>query len=575
MLVYPKDGATVDSSSTFLVGSCPPGSELTIAGEPVKLNAQGYFACVVKLKPGRNSFELVRNGDQLLKRQIDVIRPEPAKPLAPGKPAFAPGSSEPAADRGLNTGDLLALAVRATPASHVEVYLGNRKVALGQGARKKGAPVSLNLGLDTAYGKAFQRQSARLADFYYGFYRVRSDDHWQGVRPRFVVVTGKRSLQWLSPVKLTVVEQPKVVLTAHDDTIVRLGPGQARTTPLPAGVRLLVDGWQGEFMRCLVSPAHHVWIAGSDLSAEEEPGPAPTSSVRTVNVENESTGTKLAVPLTQRLPFQIEQQLKPNRLVLRIFGATADTDWIMQTPPVMPDSALEQVTWKQAGDHIYELTAHLNSSRQWGFYADYEGTTLNLHIKSAPRLEADKPLSGVTICVDPGHGGSETGSIGPSGVKESTVNLAIASRLRDLLVAEGANVVMTRTDDSQFVSLSDRVKTAIANRADLLISVHNNALPDGRDPNSEHGTSSYWYHQQSTELARLLKSKLVVKAGLPDFGTNYQNLALCRPSNMPAALVEVGFMINPDEYAQLIDPQFQQKAASALADGITTYMRGQ
>lgn len=174
------------------------------------------------------------------------------------------------------------------------------------------------------------------------------------------------------------------------------------------------------------------------------------------------------------------------------------------------------------------------------------------------------------MVLDPGHGGGENGAIGCSGEREADLNLAIALKFRDLLRAEGVNVIMTREGDQE-VSLGDRVALANDKKVDLLISIHNNALPDGRDPAKEHGTSSYWYHKQSKELARALKNGLVKEVGLPDIGDRWQNLALCRPSAMPAVLMEVAFMVNPDEYAKLTDPSFQDKAAHGLLNGLLSY----
>ena len=132
---------------------------------------------------------------------------------------------------------------------------------------------------------------------------------------------------------------------------------------------------------------------------------------------------------------------------------------------------------------------------------------------------------------------------------------------------------MTRTSESQEQSLEERVRIATDAGVDFLISVHNNALPDGADPWKEHGTTAFWYHPQSIQLARCLKDSLVQKLGWPDLGARYQNLALARPTAMPAVLVEVGFMINPDEYAKLIDSSVQSKAAEALLDGLLTYLK--
>lgn len=545
MVVYPRDGSRIEASSTFLIGSAPPGGALTCQGQAVRLSKQGYFAHVVNLKAGANSFVLRLGDGTPEERTVVVNRDVPPRPLPPGKPAFRSEPVEPAANTGLSAGDLLPLSVRATPGGHVFVMLERRKVPLSSG---------------------------RQPGVYHGLYKVRSDDHWLQVKPQFVLTVGKRRLSWTAPARLTVLEQPRLARTTHDDTIVRIGPGQARLTPLPSGVRLMVDGWQEKSMRCLLAAGRHVWILDEDLVFEEERGPQPTAAVKTVDVVAERGGNAVVVPLAQRLPFQVDQQLDPNCIILRIFGATSDTDRIKGAAPTPGNALVDEVTWKQPGDRLYELTVHLKPGRQWGYWADYNGSTLILHVKAPPALaDVSKSLAGAVLCIDPGHGGSETGAMGPSGVKESTVNLAIALKLRDQLEAAGARVVMTRTGDES-VSLSDRVAIASRAGADLLVSIHNNALPDGRDPWAEHGTSCYWYHPQAIELAQMLKKALISETSFPDNGTNYQNLALCRPSNLVAVLVEVAFMIHPDEYAQLITPEFQERAARALAAGIGEYL---
>ena len=213
---------------------------------------------------------------------------------------------------------------------------------------------------------------------------------------------------------------------------------------------------------------------------------------------------------------------------------------------------VDHIAFKQISDDVYEVTAFLKSSRQWGFYGTYENSDLHIHVKQPPRIAGtpERKLSGSQICLDPGHGGSESGAIGCGGMKEADMNLAIALKFRDLLEAQGAHVIMTRTTD-KLVSLEDRVAIANNNKVDILLSIHNNALPDGRDPWTEHGTSSDLYHPQAIELAKDLRSAVASTTKFGDLSTRWQNLALTRPSSMIASLYEVGFVINPDEYAAL------------------------
>jgi N-acetylmuramoyl-L-alanine amidase len=323
---------------------------------------------------------------------------------------------------------------------------------------------------------------------------------------------------------------------------------------------------------------------------EEGGAPSPSAVARTIIVKKDDYGESVVIPLSQRLPFTIEQSLKPNRLILRVYGVSSDTDWAFQAPQEDDNGALvDNVTWKQPDDGTYEVVIDLKNTKQWGFFADYgeddNDSSLILHIKNAPHMVAaaapgpeassapQSPtgrLAGLRVCIDPGHGGAELGAIGLSGIREAQVNLGIALKFKAQLLKEGATVFMTREDDSD-ISLIDRVAFAKSKGVDLLISVHNNALPDGRDPIKEHGTSTYYYHPQAQALALVLKNAMAQKLQLKPLRTMYDNLALCRPSSMQAVLVEVGFMVNPDEYASLIDPIFQERAAVALKDGILTY----
>lgn len=599
-VVYPNPKTEIPASSTFIVGAVEPGKQLTCNGEKVRVNDYGFFAHVVGLKPGQNLFQLnLDNGKEI--EQVTIKREQPLKPI--GANELKIRQFQPAQDLGIKSNDLISFSVHATPNSQVILELGSHSIALREAAARpairkaRRTPArkraKLQHGQDVAYGEVFQRSTTGASDLYTGFYRVTSDDHWQGLSPRVNLTHAGQTLSFTPKARLWTIAQPAVAQTTHAQTVARLGPGLARTTPLDEGVRLEIDGWVGNQIRCRYGDSLHIWIEKSDLAFEtplsssssfrtSESAPAPQAVARTINIRDDELCQSVQIPLNQRLPYQVEQKLNPNLLILRMYGVTADTDWI--TNPLeksnggegSPEFAkpIDHVSWKQPSDDLYEVVIHLRGHRQWGWKIYYEGTTLCLDVKKQPLIPKDQ-LQGIKICLDPGHGGSETGSIGCSGKHESEINLAIAKRLEQLLTQHGAIVTMTRTNDSEFHSLEERVRIANEHKVDLLVSIHNNALPDGRDPWKEHGTSAYWYHPQSIELARRLKDTLVESLGLPDLGARYQNLALARPTAMPAVLVEVAFMINPDEYAKLIDPAFQQKTAQALLTGIERYFHGE
>ncbi len=109
--------------------------------------------------------------------------------------------------------------------------------------------------------------------------------------------------------------------------------------------------------------------------------------------------------------------------------------------------------------------------------------------------------------------------------------------------------------------------------ADLLISIHNNALPDGINPFNNNGTSVYYYHPHSKPLAESIHKYLLKETGLPDHGLYYGNLVLTRPTSMPAVLVECAFMMIPEQEALLKTDKFQRKCAKAILKGIEEYLR--
>lgn len=580
LLVYPRDGATIDCQTTFLVGSLLSGSQLFCNGQPVKLSPEGYFAHVLKLSPGKNNVALSSDQETTDPLRITIQRPLPQSTLPAAPLKLLADSLQPKESLGLVPGDLVAFAARATPGAEVSVQLPGKTIKLQPVYNPKpGKKISsVKLGMDTAFGISYQRTDATQKDLYLAFYKINPADNWHNVKPIFVAQkANNKAIRQTATGSLTIVDQPSLLTTMHDKTIIRTGPDAARLTPLDQDIRLFSDGYKGKWKRLLLCPGNHAWILDEDLAGDTDNGSLPEAKITTVNLESDSYGARIVIPLNQRLPYRIEQELKPGRLILHIYGATADTDFVTadttnQEPESPSSTLIDSISWKQKSDLHYELTANLKGQQQWGFFAAYEGSNLVLHIKSPPKLAHHKSsLEGSIICLDPGHGGQETGSIGCGGSKEATINLAIAQLVRRELEKMGATVVMTRTEDID-VGLADRVETAVKAQSDLLISIHNNALPDGRDPNKELGTSSYWYQPQSIELAKLVKNNLVTATNFPDYGHRYQNLALCRPSQMPAVLIEVGFMINPSEFTKLINPEFQDRVAQSIAQSIKAFL---
>lgn len=183
---------------------------------------------------------------------------------------------------------------------------------------------------------------------------------------------------------------------------------------------------------------------------------------------------------------------------------------------------------------------------------------------------------GHVIVIDPGHGGSDAGAIGPTGVTEKSVSLAVSLKAQQLLTAKGYNVVMTRTTDVDVaapgvpdgVELQARVDKAPPN-AEIFISVHCNAFSNGNANGMEtfHAPTAV----QGKRLATLLNEELERLGGLNNRGVKGARFYVMTHSKCAASLIELGFITNPREEQLLASSDYQYKLAQAITNAVNRY----
>lgn len=184
----------------------------------------------------------------------------------------------------------------------------------------------------------------------------------------------------------------------------------------------------------------------------------------------------------------------------------------------------------------------------------------------------DRPPSAVCICVDAGHGGSDSGALSPHGWREKEVNLSQARALRDALEKAGFRVLMTRDGDS-FPSLLDRPQQAYDERVDAFISVHHNATPAHRDPRLVRHTTTYASLPNGLPLARCIQKHIAqVMAPVPNAGAQLKSLAVCRNPAVPSCLLEIDFINLPEGEEDSWNPTRQKKVADAVVCGVLDWM---
>jgi N-acetylmuramoyl-L-alanine amidase len=188
----------------------------------------------------------------------------------------------------------------------------------------------------------------------------------------------------------------------------------------------------------------------------------------------------------------------------------------------------------------------------------------------------NEPLKGKTIVVDPGHGGTDAGAMGLSQkIYERDINLAAGKALAAKLEAAGANVILTRSNNKDYISLAERTKMAKEAHADLFVSIHQNMYPNNP---SVAGSITFYYHStESKRLAEAIEEQVVLnlQSNQADGKVDQNELYVLNHTTIPAVLVEGCYLSNTKELKNSITPDYQEKLSTGIYHGILEYLRGQ
>jgi N-acetylmuramoyl-L-alanine amidase len=331
----------------------------------------------------------------------------------------------------------------------------------------------------------------------------------------------------------------------------------------PTGTRSQVTGRVNDEIRLHLAAGVDAWVNAVDAQPLPAGLPAPMGEVGSVRFSALADRVQLRIPVGTRAPFHVDED--GRRLILTLFGVRGDVNWIQYggVDPLVAGARWDAPAADQVRFAI-DLTAPV-----WGYRTRWDGTDLILEIRRPPVIDAAHPFQGRHIAIDPGH--PPLGAKGPTGLREAVANLAVALEVRRILEALGARVSMTRTTDTA-VDLYPRVRSADSVDAEMLISIHNNAFPDGVDPFLNAGTSSYYNQPQSLPWVRATQRALAARLGIRDLGFGRGDLALVRPTWMPAILTEGMFLMIPEQENALRTPEGQHRYAEAVVDGMRAFL---
>lgn len=271
----------------------------------------------------------------------------------------------------------------------------------------------------------------------------------------------------------------------------------------------------------------------------------------------------LMISLDEKLPYRSMQQINPSKIVVDVFGATSNTNWITQRSSA---KEITNVYHEQVEDDVFRVIIELKHQQHWGYSIYYKDKRLVIKVKRQP---VDLSLENMKVAVDAGHGGDNSGATGlKTGIQEKKYTLMIAKQLERVLQEKEAKVFMTRTKDTA-IGMVERTEMIKKEDPDFLISIHLNSSV--RD--SIKGVSTYYRYIGFRPMTQYILESLL-KLGLDNFGNigNF-NFALSGPTDYPNCLVEVAFLSNSDDEQLILDPEFHKAVAIQIVEGIKEWLK--
>jgi N-acetylmuramoyl-L-alanine amidase len=551
-IINPEEGEQLDVLSSFVLGSADPEGKLTINGTSVPIHQGGGFITMIDYSTGPFTIEAELKLSTMTVyavREVFVLHPSTTSQAKPLVIEYV----KPGLDMELRGGDIVEVTCKGSPGA--KGYFTISKVKGKFPLKEIEGPVG---------------------GVYKGAYIIQPDDKLHEARIKVVLKKGKKVTRYCRGRVTRIKEDvPQVLEVKSSHTVLRAGKAiswdeqAGYILPVPEGTRFEMIGKIGNEYKVRLSKTRDGWISEGNVKLLPAGALPPECYIHSVRVLPEGRNAVIEIDMAQKLPFEVKSSVEGRWIDVSFFGAVSNTDWINYSSSTV---FIGQLQWFQDDSLTYRLRINLKPGSWWGYNACYEEDVFKLELRRPPQLKKNSPvLKDITVVIDAGHSPDE-GAVGPTGTLEKDINMAIALKLEEKLIAQKAKVVMTRREGEE-VGLFDRAAIACKSKADIFVSVHNNGLPEGDDPFERNGYGVYYYHPHSFFLAReihLAYGKVFKKHNIPlrDDGLHYGNLFVARITRMPAVLVESAYMIIPGEEALLKTAEFQSYCAEAILEGI-------
>lgn len=547
-----KNEVKTNSLKQFITGVTCKECRITINDTEVQVWPTGAFAVQVNLT-GRDSVVRLtatdKNGFKTTQSIVYFYQlSEKEKEVTNNTVAY--WRIEPQGDLLLKPGDILKMTLKTLP----------------------GATVVLENGF--VLKEVHVKDSNGIKGIYKAEYKIKEGDNLLNETPtplKAIVTTATNDvLEASTKNKYGIVQQPIILQTKGKLPYLLMGLGEDRLGGTKIGyldsmVKLKAVSKVGDKYCVQLSKYRTAYIEEQHVDVLNNGSFSPASLTNSMRVWGDSLYDYVSLILYERLPYQSFQQINPSTIIIDVFGATTNTNWVTQ---MQSTREIKNISYEQVEDELLRIKIELNHEQHWGHSIYYAGNNLIIKVKRQPKSLLLKDL---VIGVDAGHGGTNKGAFGITGIMEKDMTLLVAKELQQLLEAEGVRVIMTRTKDTTYDN-HDRYLLFKEKNPDVLVSIH---LNSSADPVRIKGVSTYYKHIGYRSLSQKILQQML-DMGLGEFGNvGHFNFILNGFTEFPNVLVETLFISHPEDETNILNAAYRKQMAEKIVAGIKDWLAQQ
>lgn len=554
VLVLGKPAGDIRTTLTsyYVAGASNPNLPLLLNGAPVSnRTSQGYFGMLIPLNSGANTL-VFSQGNTSVTRVITRGGSTGGAAATMKTADIVQGSVFPQISEYLTPGDVITLSCKAPIGSSVTVTLGGSTYAMVPATAQSPGKGIYPTTFTYKYTLPTYDGSPRIVDI---------------GAPMYTMTYGKLVKTAQAPASIGVIMAgapmhgyvTQTVLNTYDTPSTSNGA----SGEIYAGMTDRITKMTGSYIQLSTGK----WVSRSGIRAERSNSQL-TPSVTAASYAAGSKWDNVRINLSSPMAATASQSGNTLRLLIPLAQGGP--------VPTLPDNGmLSSATAGATANGLEYVFTLKDGQRIDGFAIQMlpEGISLNIR-RPAYSSAGSQPLKGITVMLDPGHGGKDTGAIGPLGTlyPEKSINLDLALALQAQLVKSGATVLMTRTTDTD-VTLDQRLSQCRTAQPDLFISLHANSMADNVDISKISGFSAFYRDNLSAALTKKIHDTVTAQMLMNSKGVRSVNYYVTRGTWSTSMLLEAGFVPNPSDFQLLISPEGRTRMATSITTAITDYYK--